>query len=129
MVFSKFRNQKGFTLIELMIVVAIIGILAAIAIPNVLTYLKKSKTSEAKQFLSTLRTLEEAYKSETDAYGTLDSIGWTTPANFKYYATYGVTYNAGTSFTARVSGNVDTDATTDAWTITDGGTLSHAAMD
>jgi len=129
MVFSKFRNQKGFTLIELMIVVAIIGILAAIAIPNVITYLKKSKTAEAKQFLSTLRTLQEAYKSETDLYGTLDSIGWTTPANFKYYATYGVTYTTGASFTARVSGNVDSDATTDAWTINDGGTLSHAAMD
>jgi type IV pilus assembly protein PilA len=42
------RNKKGFTLIELMIVVAIIGILAAVAIPAFLKYIKKSKTSEAR---------------------------------------------------------------------------------
>ncbi|TNE49528.1 MAG: prepilin-type N-terminal cleavage/methylation domain-containing protein [Deltaproteobacteria bacterium] len=44
---KKFRNQKGFTLIELMIVVAIIGILAAVAIPAFLKFIRKSKTSEA----------------------------------------------------------------------------------
>jgi type IV pilus assembly protein PilA len=40
-------NRKGFTLVELMIVVAIIGILAAIAIPNFLNFRLKAKTSEA----------------------------------------------------------------------------------
>jgi type IV pilus assembly protein PilA len=45
----KNKNEKGFTLIELMIVVAIIGILAAVAIPAFLRYIKRSKTSEATQ--------------------------------------------------------------------------------
>ena len=49
------QNRKGFTLIELMIVVAIIGILAAVAIPGFMTYIKNSKTSEAKTNLDSIR--------------------------------------------------------------------------
>lgn len=63
-------NQKGFTLIELMIVVAIIGILAAIAIPNFLQYQLKSKTAEAKTNIGSIRTSQEAFKAEYDYYAT-----------------------------------------------------------
>ena len=62
------KNQKGFTLIELMIVVAIIGILAAIAIPNFLKYQLKAKTAEAKTNLGSVRTLQESYRAEKDTY-------------------------------------------------------------
>ena len=63
------RNKKGFTLIELMIVVAIIGILAAIAIPAFIKYVKQSKTSEAGLNLKTLAEGAAAYY-ETDHYTT-----------------------------------------------------------
>jgi len=60
----KLRNRKGFTLVELMIVVAIIGILAAIAIPNFLNFRLKAKTSEAKSNLGAIRSTEVAYYAE-----------------------------------------------------------------
>ncbi|HEY3197411.1 MAG TPA: prepilin-type N-terminal cleavage/methylation domain-containing protein [Nitrospirales bacterium] len=65
---SRIKGQKGFTLIELMIVVAIIGILAAIAIPNFLTYQAKAKTSEAKTNLNAIRTSEVAFFAENGVY-------------------------------------------------------------
>ncbi len=62
------QNKKGFTLIELMIVVAIIGILAAIAIPNFLRYQLKAKTAEAKTNIGAIRVSEESYAAERDEY-------------------------------------------------------------
>ena len=60
-------NRKGFTLIELMIVVAIIGILAVVAIPGYMTYIKNSKTSEAKTNLKAIADGALSYY-ETEHY-------------------------------------------------------------
>jgi prepilin-type N-terminal cleavage/methylation domain-containing protein len=65
---SKNRALKGFTLIELMIVVAIIGILAAIAIPNFIRYQLRSKSSEAKTVNGGIKTSQESFRAEYDAY-------------------------------------------------------------
>jgi type IV pilus assembly protein PilA len=62
------RSRKGFTLVELMIVVAIIGILAAIAIPNFLNFRLKAKSSEAKSNLGAIRSTEVAYFAENSHY-------------------------------------------------------------
>ena len=58
------RRQSGFTLIELMIVVAIIGILSAVAIPSFLNYIKKSKTAEALSQLQKISVAAKLYYAE-----------------------------------------------------------------
>jgi len=74
------RNTKGFTLIELMIVVAIIGILAAIAIPNFLQYQMKSRQSEAKTNLGAIRTSELSFAGERGCFIGVAKYPATAPA-------------------------------------------------
>ncbi len=144
---SKIRSKKGFTLIELMIVVAIIGILAAIAIPNFLRFQAKSKQSEAKTNLGGIFTAETSYYGENNYYGNFGQIAWAPVGTAKYtYYSGGYTNNiitpaptspadnAGSAagyaapagigrtdntFVIGASGNIDTDATIDQWTITE----------
>jgi len=62
------RNQKGFTLVELMIVVAIIGILAAIAIPQFAKYRARAQNSAALSDMRNLKTDLEGYFAEWQEY-------------------------------------------------------------
>ena len=85
MIFKKLK-QRGFTLIELMIVVAIIGILAAIAIPNFIKFQARSKQSEAKTNLKACFTAQKAYFGERDQFMSRgDIIGFSPEQSNRYY--------------------------------------------
>ena len=125
--FSKFHNRSGFTLIELMIVVVIIGILAALAIPRFMQATVKSRQSEAKGILKQVYTMERTFRQETGAYSVdLNAIGVEVPLNAEY--AYAVALN-GTGFLATATANLDDDATIDTWTIDDDGTLTNTVND
>jgi prepilin-type N-terminal cleavage/methylation domain-containing protein len=61
-------RRHGFSLMELMTVVTIVGVLSAIAIPTFSDYIYKSRTSEATEFLGVIRLREESYRSEFGVY-------------------------------------------------------------
>ena len=95
------KIQQGFTLIELMIVVAIIGILAALAVPAYQDYTIRSKVSEAPSLASAARTAVDVYFSEN---GTLPgttvtntSLGLSAPASYSGKYVRSVNVNSGTS--------------------------------
>jgi len=124
------KEEKGFTLIELMIVVAIIGILAAIAIPQFASYRERAFNSAAVSDLNTARLGEEALFADFQNYGssvaaaatagaagagaTLTASGWlATAAN-----TAAVIQSTPVALSNNVSLAADTDANETAATIT-----------
>ena len=84
----KKRDESGFTLIELMIVIAIIGILAAIAIPQFSAYRARSYNSSAQADLRNAATAQEAYFVDEDTY--TDSLTTLIGATYGLYTSKGV---------------------------------------
>jgi len=90
-------KKQGFTLIELMVVIVIMGILAAVAVPKLFGMIAKSKASEVGPAAGTYIKLQDAYVSESNKLGTWTLIGYVAPGassasdnspsttNFTYY--------------------------------------------
>jgi len=86
---KKHKDKAGFTLIELMIVVIIVGVLAAAAVPIYTSYVKRAYVTEAEASLGAIRTAEIAYKAEHDVFaGTFSDLEMTSDdfAHNRYFS-------------------------------------------
>ena len=99
------NRESGFTLIELMIVIAIIGILAAIAIPNFINYRMRAYDADAQSAIKNLMTAEEAYFADNVIYtATISNLpGFIQSSNIEIVVTLPTT--TGYDVTARHTAN------------------------
>lgn len=110
-----FRSTEGFTLVELMVVVAIIGVLTSVAIPNFRRYQAKSKTSEAKIQLAGIYSAQITMQSDYDHFATcLLNAGFTAPVNNYYAVGHSATNNTANAL-VRGEGGVCADGATFQW--------------
>lgn len=131
------KSNRGFSLVELMVVVAIIGVLAALAIPRFKTFQAKARQSEAKTNLAHLFTLEQSYHGDNDTYIALgegeecsanllgfqfdNCSGTTTSKNKRYY--YSVTDVSSEKFLGHAQSSAGGEnkiipgCSTDHWTV------------
>jgi type IV pilus assembly protein PilE len=123
--------KTGFTLIELMIVVAVVGILAAIAYPSYMDSVRKSRRSDAINDLSAIALAQEKWRANHTTYGTLADVwGGVTTTSGGYY-TLAIPTNTGTAFTITATAVSGTSQASDTgctvFTINESGPLTNTA--
>ncbi|MCZ8039337.1 MAG: prepilin-type N-terminal cleavage/methylation domain-containing protein [Microcystis sp. LE17-20A] len=110
---NKKNGNKGFTLIELLVVVIIIGVLAAIALPNLLGQVAKGRQAEARNNLGTVNRAQQAYRLENGLFGTFSTNTSTNQLPVAIQPQYYV-YNDSTSVSATgAQTNADANPTYD----------------
>lgn len=121
-------TPQGFSLLEIMIVVAILAILMTLAYPRLDQYLVSSRQTEAKSNLTAIYTAQKIFHASNLRYAeTLNDLGLTLAEGEARYR-YALEADQ-TSFVATATGNIDDDAPNDVWTIDESKNLVNTEND
>jgi type IV pilus assembly protein PilE len=126
-------GEGGFTLAELLVTLAIMGILASVTYPMYVGYVTKSRQQEAQVELTAIRQAEEMYRLQYNTYtNDLNNAGfsWKPPVSPVPRYAYRILGGwSATTYTAQASGDIDNDGVNDVWTIDQDGALVNTTND
>lgn len=121
------NKNKGFTLIEISIVIIILAIIASLVFPNYRRIVGKAKQTEAKTILQSLYTAQQLYIAENDNYTSdITKLDLEIPSDSKYNYTMSITDSG---FLLTATANIDQDEALDTWTINEAKKIIHVIDD
>ena len=98
------HKRNGFTLMELMIVIGIVGVLAAVAVSSYSRYITKGRRSDAINTLAAISMAQERYRSNNSTYGTLAQVWNSVSTSNQGFYTLSITNITATSYTITATG-------------------------